>query len=83
MFKSSRKQMLSASVAILLLAAGSNSAVVAGESKAKMRDTAAAALSVGDVAPDFSLQGADGKTYSLSGLRGERSVILVFYRGVW
>jgi len=35
-------------------------------------------LSVGDLAPDFLLEGSDGKAYSLSALRG-RTVILYFY----
>ncbi|MDE3058512.1 MAG: thioredoxin-dependent thiol peroxidase [Bacteroidota bacterium] len=36
------------------------------------------ALSVGDAAPDFSLQGNDGKTYSLKNFKG-RKVVLYFY----
>ncbi len=35
-------------------------------------------LSVGDMAPDFSLQADDGKTYRLSELRGRR-IVLYFY----
>ena len=39
----------------------------------------AAELSVGDMAPDFSLKGSDGKTYALSELRGERAVVLAWF----
>lgn len=35
-------------------------------------------LKVGDVAPDFTLQASDGKTYSLSKLRG-KSVVLAWF----
>jgi len=37
-------------------------------------------LSTGDVAPDFSLPGTGGQTYSLSNYRG-KSVVLAFYPG--
>ncbi len=37
-----------------------------------------AAPDVGDRAPDFSLPGSDGTTYSLSGLRGTHVVIAFF-----
>lgn len=37
-----------------------------------------AALRVGDKAPDFSLQGDDGKTYSLKSFKGKK-VVLYFY----
>ena len=37
-------------------------------------------LSVGDVAPEFTLQGTGGKSYSLSAFRGQ-PVVLVFYPG--
>lgn len=37
-------------------------------------------LSVGDVAPEFTLQGTGGKSYSLSTFRGQ-PVVLVFYPG--
>jgi thioredoxin-dependent peroxiredoxin len=35
-------------------------------------------LKVGDKAPDFTLQGTDGKTYSLSELKG-RTVVLAWF----
>lgn len=37
-------------------------------------------LSVGDVAPEFTLQGTGGKSYTLSTFRGQ-PVVLVFYPG--
>ena len=42
------------------------------------------ALAVGDVAPDFTAQEADGGQIALSGaLQGADAVVLVFYRGVF
>jgi hypothetical protein len=38
----------------------------------------AAAVEVGDVAPDFALPGSDGQTYRLSDLRGQHVVIAFF-----
>ena len=39
----------------------------------------AAELKEGDVAPDFSLPGSDGKTYSLASLKGKQVVVLAWY----
>ena len=39
----------------------------------------AADLKVGDAAPDFALQGSDGKTYKLSEFRGEQAVVIAWY----
>lgn len=39
----------------------------------------AQALEVGDKAPDFTLQGSDGKTYSLSDFKGKEAVILAWF----
>ena len=39
----------------------------------------AADLKVGDPAPAFTLQGSDGKTYSLADYKGKKGVILAWY----
>lgn len=40
-------------------------------------------VQVGDEAPDFSLASYDDGVVTLSGYRGQKDVILVFYRGWW
>lgn len=40
--------------------------------------SAAEALVVGDVAPDFAMEGSDGKTYKLSDLKG-KAVVVAWY----
>lgn len=39
----------------------------------------AADLKVGDVAPDFTLQATDGKTYKLSEFRGKQAIVLAWF----
>jgi peroxiredoxin Q/BCP len=39
----------------------------------------AAELSVGDKAPDFSLMGSDGQTYTLSQFKGKKAVVLAWF----
>jgi peroxiredoxin Q/BCP len=39
----------------------------------------AAELSVGDMAPAFSLAGSDGKTHSLAQYRGKQGVVLAWF----
>jgi peroxiredoxin Q/BCP len=34
---------------------------------------------VGDLAPDFSLQGSDGRTYTLAQFRGLRPVVIAWF----
>jgi len=40
-------------------------------------------VTVGDMAPDFTLVDQNGQKRSLSAERGKRPVVLVFYRGHW
>ena len=39
----------------------------------------ARALEAGDPAPDFSLPGSDGKTYTLAGFKGKEAVVLAWF----
>ena len=39
----------------------------------------AAELKVGDMAPDFTLQGTDGKTHRLSDYRGKQAVVVAWF----
>ncbi len=40
-------------------------------------------VQVGQPAPDFTLETADGRRVSLSDFRGQKRVVLFFYRGQW
>lgn len=40
-------------------------------------------VAVGDAAPDFSLLAYSGDVITLSDFRGQKNVILAFYRGHW
>ena len=39
----------------------------------------AVTLKVGDQAPDFTLKGSDGKTYSLADYRGKKAVVIAWF----
>jgi peroxiredoxin Q/BCP len=39
----------------------------------------AAELKVGDMAPDFTLQGTDGKTHKLSDYRSKQAVVVAWF----
>ncbi|NVK23352.1 MAG: peroxiredoxin [Gammaproteobacteria bacterium] len=38
-----------------------------------------AELNVGDMAPNFTMQGTDGKTYTLSDFKGKKAVVLAWF----
>lgn len=40
-------------------------------------------VTAGDLAPDFTATSLAGDTITLSRYRGEKNVVLVFYRGHW
>ena len=44
-----------------------------------MNQSTNAELKVGDQAPDFSLQGSDGKTYQLADFRDQQAVVLAWF----
>jgi peroxiredoxin Q/BCP len=44
-----------------------------------MAQTPAVELKVGDMAPDFTLQGSDGKTYTLGTYRGKQAVVVAWF----
>ncbi|MDB5349886.1 MAG: bcp 2 [Planctomycetota bacterium] len=43
------------------------------------RTSTAAEPKVGDKAPEFSMQGSDGKTYKLSDFKGRKAVVVAWY----
>ena len=46
-------------------------------------EAAVAAPEVGDPAPDFELAAASGSDMSLASYRGDKNVVVVFYRAFW
>ena len=69
---------------LLLFACGSPAAAQLGpKDGADLASTDLNRVKIGEVAPDFTLETAEGKTLTLSDFRGKKSVVLVFYRGYW
>jgi peroxiredoxin Q/BCP len=54
-------------------------AAAAAMAQAPSAPPASPTLKVGDMAPDFSLQGTDGKTHKLSDYRGKQAVVLAWF----
>ncbi|RPH57443.1 MAG: hypothetical protein EHM89_13910 [Acidobacteria bacterium] len=48
-------------------------------SSGEARTSSPIQLSVGDLAPQFSLPGSDGKVYSLASYRGKQAVVLAWF----
>lgn len=61
-----------AGLAVLFLTAGTVSA-----------ETVVPTVVIGSEAPDFTLSATDGTSRTLSSLRGEKNVVLIFFRGTW
>jgi peroxiredoxin Q/BCP len=53
--------------------------VAASFTLALAAQTPSVTLKVGDQAPDFALQGSDGKTYSLADYRGKKAVVVAWF----
>jgi cytochrome oxidase Cu insertion factor (SCO1/SenC/PrrC family) len=45
--------------------------------------SAAERVELGQTAPDFTLPDPDGTEFTASSLRGEKNLLLVFFRGAW
>jgi len=65
-------------IALGLAAAGALAAPGASAQAPAAQQAPAVELKAGDRAPDFSLPGTDGKTYSLAGLKGQTVVLAWF-----
>ena len=57
----------------------SRRAVILSGAAAAVTGRALGALAVGDMAPDFTLPGTDGKDAKLSSFRGKKNVVLAFF----
>jgi peroxiredoxin Q/BCP len=53
--------------------------VILGVAGLVVATAVAAELKVGDEAPPFTLQGSDGKTYSLADFKGKQPVVLAWF----
>lgn len=67
----------------LLLTGAPASAQLGPKDGAGLSPTDLKRVKVASPAPDFALEGMDGKRIALSDYRGKKSVVLVFYRGHW
>ena len=70
-------------LSVLFLAATPAGAQLGPKDGANLPATDLNRIKIGEPAPDFTLENKDGKNVTLSGYRGKKNVILVFYRGHW
>ncbi|HEX9699614.1 MAG TPA: hypothetical protein VGD06_09165 [Acidobacteriota bacterium] len=86
---SSRRPLSGAAVLLTALTAGAllmvlDAGAAAGGGRPSQSQAAAAArIAVGDQAPDFELRSLEGASYRLGDLRGEKTAIVIFFRGAW
>jgi thioredoxin-dependent peroxiredoxin len=71
-----KKAFLAGCAGLMLTALGS---MAQAQAPAATAPAKLPALKVGEMAPDFTLPGTDGKTYKLSDFRGQKNVVLAFY----
>ena len=65
-------------ISAVIVGAGA-AALAANRDQAAGQMAPAMTLKVGDMAPDFSLQGTDGKTHKLSDYRGKSAVVIAWF----
>ena len=75
--------LLSALAAGALLLVFDSGAAAGGGRPPQPQAAAAARIAVGDQAPDFELRSLEGASYQLGDLRGEKTAIVIFFRGAW
>jgi cytochrome oxidase Cu insertion factor (SCO1/SenC/PrrC family) len=79
----SRVAFITAALAVHLTAAAQTPVRVGPVDGAGLRPDDLARIRVGTPAPDFTLEGVDGRPVTLSSFRGRKHVVLIFYRGHW
>ena len=66
-------------ISAILVGAGAAALAANGDQAGGQMAAPAMTVKVGDMAPDFSLQGTDGKTHKLSDYRGKTAVVLAWF----
>ena len=72
-----------AAAAVAPFTASAQTTVLGPVGGAELSPVAIDRVTVGSMAPDFTLVVYRGDTFTLSNLRGSKNVVLVFYRGWW
>ncbi len=73
-------------VSSLALSLGFLTGLAVASEHPKEGEAAGAAIQrvlVGQEAPDFTLRSPDGSSHTLSELRGQKNLVLIFFRGTW